>query len=158
MSGLADKMYFEYEAQKLIKKYEGYRDHIYVDSVGVLTGGYGHAFLKSSKLPKRIWEDIFDYDYQNAVSSLETLLMKEKIEGLSVIRTAVLLNMIFNLGCSRLSKFKRLFNALRNKDFNKAADEMLRSKWANQVDPVRGDNRGRADELARIMRENSWGE
>jgi lysozyme len=59
-------------------------------------------------------------------------------------RKVVLLNMAFNMGVYNLLKFKKMFAALKVKNFKKAAEEMLNSKWAKQVGY-------RANELAEIM-------
>jgi lysozyme len=39
----------------------------------------------------------------------------------------------FNLGISRLLHFRRMLSALEQGDYQKAAVEMLDSKWARQV-------------------------
>jgi len=41
--------------------------------------------------------------------------------------------MIFNMGLSRFMLFRKTINAIENKDFAAAADEMLDSRWAEQV-------------------------
>jgi lysozyme len=64
-------------------------------------------------------------------------------------RFGVLLNMAFNMGISRLLGFRHMLDAYRAGDYDKAAQEMLDSKWATQV----GD---RAERLAKQMREGVW--
>ena len=44
-----------------------------------------------------------------------------------------LINLCFNMGISRLMAFKKSFAYLRSGDFSKAADELLLSRYANQV-------------------------
>lgn len=58
--------------------------------------------------------------------------------------------MCFNLGISGLLAFRRMAAACERGDYARAAAEMPASKWAKQVG-------GRAEELARIMREGSGG-
>ena len=41
--------------------------------------------------------------------------------------------MAFNLGITRLQKFKKMFAALNAGDYHKASEEGLDSKWAKQV-------------------------
>jgi lysozyme len=48
-------------------------------------------------------------------------------------RQRILANMCFNLGYPRLSGFKNFLSALQVSDFEKAAVEMMDSKWADQV-------------------------
>jgi len=43
-----------------------------------------------------------------------------------------LLNMGYNLGVPKQMKFKRMWEALENEDYQKAADEMIDSKWYRQ--------------------------
>ena len=52
---------------------------------------------------------------------------------LDEIRKRVLVDMGFNLGISRLLLFRRMLAALEQGDYQKAAVEMMDSKWANQV-------------------------
>ena len=54
-------------------------------------------------------------------------------------------NMCFNLGWPRLSGFKKMLAAIREGDYDRAADEALDSKWANQVG-------ARADRIAALFR------
>jgi len=49
------------------------------------------------------------------------------------VRQRVLLDMAFNLGISGLLKFKRTLKAIRAKQYEKAAEMMLDSRWATQV-------------------------
>ena len=53
--------------------------------------------------------------------------------------------MSFNLGVPRLKRFMNMWAAIHRRDYNAAADEMLDSKWAEQV-------KGRATRLSNIMR------
>jgi len=53
--------------------------------------------------------------------------------------------MCFNLGWPRLSRFEKMLEALKAKDFDTAATEALDSKWADQV----GD---RAKRIAEVFR------
>ena len=41
--------------------------------------------------------------------------------------------MAFNLGLTKLNKFKEMRKALMQNDYNKAADEMIDSNWYKQV-------------------------
>lgn len=65
--------------------------------------------------------------------------------NLSLDRQLVLLDMCFNLGLAGLIGFKRMLAAVESVNYEKAADEMLDSKWARQVG-------SRSTELAEMMR------
>ena len=45
----------------------------------------------------------------------------------------IIANMMFNMGRPRLSKFKGMKAGVDARDWNRAADEMLDSRWAKQV-------------------------
>lgn len=128
------------DVKDMIKSHEGYRDSIYMDTVGVPTGGYGHAFLPGSALPKILWEMIFNHDYQTAVKDYESLNL-----NLDPVRRAVVIDMLFNLGKTKFLGFKNTLTAIRAGNFEDAAYCMGRSKWAGQVG-------NRAKRLIQMMR------
>ena len=57
----------------------------------------------------------------------------------------IIANMMFNLGYTRLSKFKGMKRGFDARDWNAAADEMVDSTWYRQVT-------NRADRLVERMR------
>lgn len=44
-----------------------------------------------------------------------------------------MINLCFNLGLTKLRKFVKALDAMKNKKYKEAAKEFLDSKWANQV-------------------------
>lgn len=68
---------------------------------------------------------------------------------LDPVRQDVLIDMAYNLGIVKLRGFKRMLAALEDHDFQRAAREMLDSKWAKQVGQ-------RANTLALMMREGKY--
>ena len=124
------------QTSALVRKHEGTVYRIYVDSVGVLTGGVGHAFHVGSVLPVEVVERLFYHDMYNAYKDYDRLKF-----DLSPVRKAVIINMLFNLGLIRFQGFKRMIEAIRWNDCELVVKEMLDSKWATQV-------KGRAEELA----------
>jgi lysozyme len=44
-----------------------------------------------------------------------------------------MINMCFNLGITGLCGFKNTLGMIQRKEYSKAADNMLQSKWARQV-------------------------
>ena len=132
------------EIKSMIKSHEGYREKVYIDSVGVPTGGYGHAFLDGSPLPSVVCELLFEQDFNTAVRDYEILANREGLD-LNRVRRAILIDMLFNMGLGRVMGFKRMLTALANQAWGLAADEMLDSKWARQVGK-------RSTYLAELMR------
>lgn len=70
-------------------------------------------------------------------------------QSLDDVRQAVLVNMHFNLGIGRLRTFRNALAAMQIGNWDRAADEMLDSRWASQVGI-------RAVELAQQMRTGEW--
>jgi len=134
------------ELKERIKKHEGYSDKIYKDSVGVLTCGWGHALHEGSKVSERIADLFFENDFKQALANCIRFINQNKLNHLNSIRRCLLVDMIFNLGIGGLQKFKRFIKAMQDEDYDKAAEEMLDSKWHKQVGY-------RAITLAKLMRE-----
>ena len=128
------------EIKKMIKRHEGYRDHVYKDSLGNLTCGYGHLLAEGSFVPKSVSDAFFILDMGQAFEDYAKLKL-----DLDPVRKAVIVDMLFNLGYGGVLKFKRMLAAIRAGDFWQAAEEMLDSKWARQVGT-------RATELSFMMR------
>lgn len=65
--------------------------------------------------------------------------------ALDPVRQGALVNMTFNLGIDGVKGFPQMIAAIARKDYATAADQMLRSKWAQEVG-------ARASRLASEMR------
>jgi lysozyme len=52
---------------------------------------------------------------------------------LSETRKDVMIDICFNMGLTKLRKFKKALDAMDNKDYNQAAIDFLDSRWARQV-------------------------
>lgn len=127
-----------------IKEHEGFRDRVYLDTEGKLTCGWGHYLWAGSKVPLAACEEFFKQDLADAVSSFSTIPPVFR-KRLNPARARVITEMIFNMNVAKVLQFREMWKAIEMGDFERAADEMLRSKWAEQV-------KSRADTLAEIMR------
>ena len=134
------KMVFE-EVKKKITAHEGLVLKPYKDSVGKLTIGVGRNLDDNGIRP-----DEADLMLTNDIKSAELDIENNFnfYKDLSHIRQFVLIDMVFNLGISRLLGFKKMISALNLGDYRTAANEMLDSKWATQVGK-------RATDLAKMM-------
>lgn len=130
-----------------LKRHEGYRDEVYLDSEGHPTCGWGHCLRVGSRVPLEASEAFFRSDVARAVSDFYRI-PKTLTDRLNESRKRVICEMIFNLGLSGVLNFKRMWAAIEREDFNLAAEEMLDSKWASQVGK-------RSVELANIMKDIS---
>lgn len=143
------KCIMDYTALKnRIKKHEGFRGTVYLDSLGKATIGYGHLlteedeFEENIQYDKSLLEDLFDKDFNKAAYNAEQLL-----EGYTVapLVREIIIEMVFQLGIGGVSKFKNMFAALKEYDYLKAAAEMLNSVWHKQTP-------ARCEELSNLMR------
>lgn len=132
--------------QEQLIRDEGLSLKPYRDSVGKLTIGAGRN-LDDVGVSREEALMLLANDIQNAEDRLaETFPWAP---GLDTPRYSVLVNMTFNMGIGRLQGFKKFFAALQNKDWHRAAAEMLDSEWAKEVGP-------RATRLALQMETGTW--
>jgi len=91
-------------------------------------------------------EEEAEFLYQNDIK--EVLTDCEKFpwyKGLDPVRQGVIQNMVYNLGYTKLALFKETLKFIANKEYSKAATQMLTTKWARDVP-------NRARRLSEIMR------
>lgn len=134
--------------KEIIKEHEGFRDQVYIDTLGFRTIGYGHKvtdednFKDNETYDQEFLEEIFDQDFSQARSAALRLL---KHLDLAEDAVDVITSMVFQLGETGVSKFKNMFAALEIPDYSEAAEQMLDSKWHMQTP-------ARCQELANMMR------
>ena len=124
-----------------LKLHEGFRKYPYEDTEGYLTIGYGHN-LDANGLPKDICEELLKRKIDETKTKLEKYSWFNKLND---VRKKVLVDMGVNMGIGGLMTFKKMIKAIKKDNFEKAADEMLDSRWSNQVG-------SRANRLAKMMR------
>lgn len=113
-----------------LKRDEGWRAKPYRDTVGKLTIGYGRN-LDDIGLRPYEGDLMLRNDALAAMDELDRNVPWWR--GLPDNAMRGLVNMCFNMGWPRLSKFRRMLGALESRDYLGAADEALNSKWARQV-------------------------
>ena len=109
--------------------HEGFSRYSYLDSVGVRTVGYGRN-LDDRGISREEAEMLLLNDLE---TSTEEAKKFEFYSHLSSNRQDVIVEMIFNLGLTRFKKFKKTIGYINQANHSAAADEMLDSKWADQV-------------------------
>ena len=123
--------------EERIKKHEGYMVKPYTDTLGFLTGGYGHKILEGEEVPtdQEGWEKLFQEDLEKARDGAARLIEKNKLENLPCEAHEIIIEMVYQMGEKGVSKFKKMFKALRQepKDYEEAADQMMDSRWAKQT-------------------------
>ena len=131
------------DRDKLVKELildEGYIYEIYKDHLGYLTFGVGHLVLNTDKeYGKEVGTPVSEERIIECLNNDVDIVCEELDRNLYWWRELddnkqrVMVNMCFNLGYPRLSKFKKFLAAMEKHDFETAAIEMMDSKWANQV-------------------------
>lgn len=124
-----------------LQRHEGLRLKPYRDTEGKLTVGYGRN-LDDCGISEDEAGFMLDNDIDEVVADLERMPLYLRLDP---IRKVVLANMCFNLGLTRFLEFRRMLAALADEDWERAAAEMMDSKWARQVG-------SRAVELSELMR------
>lgn len=135
-----------------------YKDHLGIDTIGIGRNleGRGITIAELAYMGYESIDDVYDHGISldvaehllvNDIQIVETELARAHpcIHNLDDVRQRVVIDMAFNLGVPRLLKFKNMWGAIHAKDYVVAAEEMLDSKWANQV-------QYRARTLAEMMR------
>jgi lysozyme len=133
-----------------VKRHEGYRNKVYLDTLGKRTVGVGHLCVED------FWEDgkeyeedflmgILEKDLQSAIDQADDMCKDLKISSDAKI---IIIEMIFQLGGTGVSKFRKMWQALQQDppDYAEASVQMLDSRWAKQTP-------NRAQEMARHMSE-----
>ena len=111
-------------------RHEGLRRLAYEDSVGILTIGVGRNIEEVG-----LSDDEIYYLLKNDIRRCETELDNSFrwYKDLDQVRQEAMINLCFNLGITKLRKFKLALRAMEAKDYEDAADEFLDSLWATQV-------------------------
>jgi lysozyme len=123
---------------KSVKQHEGFRNSVYRDTLGKRTVGYGHLCVEDHWEDNRAYtvpelERVLEADLNNAVQGAESLFKDCPV--LEDLAQELIVEMIFQLGKSGVSKFKNMWKALKHDppNYEQASIEMLDSRWAKQT-------------------------
>ena len=131
---------------------EGCVYEVYLDHLGYPTFGIGHLITNRDR--EHDWsvgtdvdewrvEEVFEEDVQTVLSDCEKLY--DDFYKLPEEAQLIIANMMFNMGYTRLSKFRGMKRGVDSRNWEEAADEMVDSRWYTQVT-------NRADRLVVRMR------
>ena len=130
------------EVFEQLKIDEGVEYELYNDHLGYPTFGVGHLVLESdpeygkpvgTPVTEQRVAECFESDLSTAISECYALYGQGTFDGLPDEVQGVLVNMMFNMGRPRLSKFKNMNAAVLEGDWKKAAIEGRDSLWHRQV-------------------------
>lgn len=148
-----------FELEKILIAHEGLKLHPYHCSAGFLTIGVGHNLdrnaltveqLQMIRLRDSNWKlgyspitvdealKILHYDISKLITEIHKSIPWDG--KLDKARYFVLLDLGFNLGVHGLLKFHKMLDALQKGEWERTGRELVRSKWANQVQLDRVEN------------------
>jgi len=119
---------------------EGVKYEIYLDHLGYPTFGIGHLITEADEehgkpvgtpITEERVNSVFDKDVEIYVSEAKKVF--PKLAELPSEAQEVIVNMTFNMGAPRLSKFKKFIAAVEARNWDTASVEMMDSRWAKQV-------------------------
>ena len=126
-----------------IKRHEGEVLEIYIDSLGYKTLGVGHLCQPNdieydwevgTPVSQEVVDAYYEMDFRKHYYEAVNVFGDEKgFNNLPDDIQRVLVNMAFNLGGTRLSKFRNMLQACRNHDCQEMARQMQDSRWFGQV-------------------------
>lgn len=137
-----------------LRRDEGERLEVYLDSRGIRTAGVGHNLEAHGidwPVGTPITQQQSDQWLADDIDATTTQLQARLpwTSSLDDARLGVLQNMAFNLGVIGLLGFHHTLTLVQAGDYAGAADAMLQSKWAEQTG-------ARAHRLAEQMRTGIW--
>ncbi|HAS0709589.1 TPA: glycoside hydrolase family protein [Enterobacter hormaechei subsp. steigerwaltii] len=131
---------------------EGEKLTIYKDTEGYWTIGVGHLLTKSPSKDEAIRQldklvgtghygyinkqesrKILEIDINQTIKQIGRTELINVYTSLDIIRRTALVNMCFQLGVQGVLQFKKMIQHLNAREYEKAADEALNSKWARQT-------------------------
>ena len=121
---------------------EGVVYEIYNDHLGYATFGVGHLVLESdpehgqpigTPVSEQRVKECFENDLNTAIGECDALYEGGEFNDLPDEVQQILVNMMFNMGRTRLSKFKKMHAAILEGDWKTAAMEGRDSRWHKQV-------------------------
>lgn len=132
--------HYDEETRERLKEDEGSRGHPYDDAdgkrivapKGYVTIGIGRN-LDANPLTDTEQAQLLYNDVQRSHKDLCFIFGKDRVEDWARYRYTGLLSMMFNLGRTRFSGFRKMIAAIKSESWPEAAREALDSKWANQV-------------------------
>ena len=128
------------QLRKELAEDEGCKYEIYLDHLGLPTYGIGHLVVEAAPeygqpvgtpVSEERVRQVFSLDIASTLDECQVLY--PDFDDLPEDCQLIIANMMFNMGRPRLSKFKGMKAGVDARDWNRAADEMVDSRWYSQV-------------------------
>ena len=113
------------------------------------TGGWGHTMKDKEFSPptsaladlggaaKRHWEEKFEEDFATALEGARSIIPEKDLDPRAF---GILVEMVFQMGPTKVRGFKEAIKALKAQDYDRAADQLI-----NNYDATTGKRRGRTN-------------
>ena len=120
------------EIKDRIQQHEGFRKNTYLDTLGNETVGVGHKVIKGEEVPTTIdgLLELYDKDFDKALNNAKSIIDEDSI---SPDAFGVLVEMNFQMGKQGTLGFKRMLDAMKDRNYKLAAEELLDSEFAKQT-------------------------
>ena len=122
---------------------EALRLRVYRCSNGYPTIGVGHK-LTPAELKEGLREvsleragELLHQDVSLALAGCVMIFGRERFDAMAEPRARTLLKMVFQMGATNVSEFRRMVAAILRDDWTSAARAALDSKWARKDSPAR---------------------
>ena len=129
-----------------LKIHEGMKLKPYKCTAGKLTIGIGRN-LEDVGISEDEANMLLRHDIQEATRQL--LHAFPWMDELNDARISAMINFTFNVGIGTVKKFEKALAALKEKNYDEAANQMMKSVWATQVG-------NRAIEVTEQIRTGEW--
>ena len=116
--------------KKQLIEHEGLRLEPYRCTAGKLTIGVGHN-LDDKPISRDVAMLMLQDDIDDCIQDLQRNIMC--FDALPPHVKEALINLCFNMGINRLLQFKKTLSYISTEDYDKAAEELLDSRYATQV-------------------------
>ncbi len=119
---------------------EGTKDEIYLDHLGLPTFGIGHLVTEwdeeygkpvGTPVSQERVKQCFQMDVQGTISECKVLF--DDFDELPEEVKQIIGNLMFNMGRPRLSKFVKFREAVKNRDWIEAGNQLKDSRYYTQV-------------------------
>ena len=105
------------ELTERIKEHEGYKNTVYKDTLGKSTVGYGHLCVEDfweegKEYEQKFLLTILEHDIQTAVKGTQELMETFGCKDIDKRAEEILIEMVFQLGKTGVSKFKNMWKCL----------------------------------------------
>lgn len=107
--------------------------------------GYGTHLYEGKKIPQEAVVAMFEFDYTISEKEYNNLYLSD----LDAVRKAVIIDLIYNMGVYRVTKFRKMLDAISSRNYERAANELLNSEYAEQT-------KARAQVNADMLRTGKW--